>query len=128
MKRWKAKYTHFAGSDEKVESRFDGRIWGLFGVRLLTSFVTLITLSLAHYWATCYRNRWYAKHTIIDNYRLKFDGKGYQLFGKYVLWAFLSIITIGIYAFWFKNNVVKWKTKHTHAASFVPPVEKDVRK
>ena len=29
-------------------------------------------------WALCFRERWYAKHTVIDGYQLCFDGNGFS--------------------------------------------------
>lgn len=118
MQRWTTKHTHFVGSDEYAVSRFDGRIWGLFGLNIASFLVTVITLSFGLYWVLCWREKWFAKHTVIDDYRLRFDGKGIQLFGKVLLWGLLTVVTLGIYSFWLVNNVVKWKTKHTHADVF----------
>lgn len=124
MERWMTKNTHFIDSGETAVSRFDGRIWGMFGVRIASFLVTVLTLTFGHYWAMCYRNRWYARHTVIDGYRLKFTGKGTQLFGKIVLWTLLTVITLGIYGFWLVNSTIKWRVKHTRVAvREVPAVE-----
>ncbi len=124
--KWIVKHTHFADNGEPVEgsSTFDGGAGGLIGVRLAAFFVTLITLSFGLYWAVCYTNRWYKKHTIIDGCRLNFDGRGIQLFGKIVCWTLLTIITIGIFSFWYVVKVRKWKVSHTHTNDIpnLPPM------
>ena len=97
-----------------AESRFDGRLIGLIGINILTAFVTLITLTLLYPSMVCMKQRWLAKHTIIDGVRLTFDGKGIQLFGNYIKWFLLSIITLGIYTFWLGIKMKQWVVKHTH--------------
>ncbi|MDE6790794.1 MAG: DUF898 domain-containing protein [Clostridia bacterium] len=100
--------------EEVTQSRFDGRWYQLLGVNALTFFVTLITIGLGAYWAHCYRQRWYSKHTVYDEHRLEFDGTGMQYFGKRFIWLLLTIITFGIYSFWLHVNSVKWTISHTH--------------
>lgn len=113
--QWVAKHMHFEdGSDTERESYFDGSALGLFGVRLLTVFVTLITLTFGIYWAICFTERWYKKHTVIDGERLEFNGKGIQLFGKLIIWYLLTVITIGFYSFWLVVKYKKWIVYHTH--------------
>ena len=112
LERWQKSHTHISGV-ENGKSEFNGSALGHFGVNLLCFFVTIITLSLGMYWARCYKERWMAKHTIIDGRQLRFDGKAIQYFGKRVLWFFLTIITIGIYSFWLIVKTKKWITKHT---------------
>jgi uncharacterized membrane protein YjgN (DUF898 family) len=99
-----------------MESRFTGRLIGLIGINILTGFLTIITLTLAYPAAVCMKERWIAKHTIIDGRQLVFDGKGIQLFGNYIKWFLLTIITIGIYSFWLGIKMKQWITKHTHMA------------
>ncbi|MDR2091441.1 MAG: DUF898 domain-containing protein [Clostridiales bacterium] len=99
------------GADAK--SYFDGGLLGLIGVRILTAIVVGITFGIAYPWMEVYRQKWIAKHTVVDGYRLTFDGTGGQLFGKYILWCFLTVITFGIYAFWLVINAKKWIAKHT---------------
>ena len=102
-----------------MESKFDGGLLGLIGVNIVVMFVTFITLSIALPWMTCYKERWFAKHTVIDGKRLTFDGTGAQLFGTYIKWFLLTIITIGIYSFWLSINMKKWIVKHTHTVAEV---------
>ncbi len=84
----------------ELKSEFDGGLLGLIGVGIVTALITFFTLGLGMPWAVCYSERWYAKHTIIDNKRLMFRGTGGQLFGHYIKWFLLTIITLGIYGFW----------------------------
>lgn len=115
MQKWIVKNTHFKDSDEGAESKFDGTSMGLIGVNWLTGFVTVITLTFGAYWAHCYKERWFQRHTVIDGVRMSFNGRGLQYFGKRVLWTFLTIITIGIYGFWLAVKSKKWTVSHTHA-------------
>lgn len=96
------------------ESKFTGGLLGLIGISLVQILITVITLGLAYPWAVCMKERWIAKHTIIDGKQLVFDGTGVQLIGKYLLWWFLTIITFGIYSFWLNIKMKQWVVKHTH--------------
>ena len=89
----------------------------LFGVRILTTFVNIITLSFGSYWSHCYRERWYRKHQIIDEYRMSFDGTGWQYFGKKIIWRILTIITFGIYSFWSFVKTEAWTISHVHISN-----------
>lgn len=114
--RWETKHTHFLHA-QGGESHFDGHIWQLFGVRLLTRFVTLITLGLGSFWAHCYRERWYAKHTVYDGVRIAFHGKGWQYFLKKIVWLLLTVVTIGIYGLFLGQRVKRWTISYTHRAA-----------
>lgn len=96
------------------ESKFTGGLLGLIGISLVQILITVITLGLAYPWAVCMKERWIAKHTIIDGKQLVFDGTGVQLIGKYLLWWFLTLITFGIYSFWLNIKMKQWVVKHTH--------------
>lgn len=65
----------------------------------------------------CWKQRWLAKHTVLDGRRQSFDGTGGQLFGKYFGWRLLTLITLGIFGFWRGVKLEKWLTKHTHFGS-----------
>ncbi|MBR2043247.1 MAG: DUF898 family protein [Clostridia bacterium] len=97
-----------------MESKFTGGLLGLIGISLLQGFIITITFGIAAPWAICIKERWIAKHTIIDGRQVTFDGTGGQLFGNYIKWFLLSIITIGIYSLWLGINMKKWVVKHTH--------------
>ena len=97
-----------------MESKFNGRLIQLIGVSILQALLSIITLGLGVPAAICMKERWLAKHTIIDGKQLVFDGKGIQLFGQYIKWFLLSIITFGIYSLWLGIKMKQWVTKHTH--------------
>lgn len=113
LARWRAEHTHILGEEGKV-SRFTGSVWGLFGVNFVCGFVTLITLSFGMYWAHCYKERWFARHTEIDGAGMRFEGTGLQYFGKCICWVLLTVITLGIYSFWLLVKIEKWTVRHTH--------------
>lgn len=100
-----------------MESKFTGGLLGLIGISILQFLLILFTLGLATPWAVCIKERWVAKHTIIDGRTLVFDGKGIQLFGSYIKWWFFTLITLGIYGFWLSIKMKQWVVKHTHFAS-----------
>lgn len=96
------------------ESKFTGGLLGLIGINILQSLIMFLTLGLAVPWAVCMKERWIAKHTILDGRQVYFDGTGGQLFGNYIKWFLLTIITIGIYGFWLDIKMKQWIVKHTH--------------
>ncbi|MBE6639188.1 MAG: DUF898 domain-containing protein [Ruminococcaceae bacterium] len=97
-----------------MQSKFTGGLLGLIGISIAQALLTLITLGIGTPWAICMKERWLAKHTIIDGRQLVFDGTGGQLFGNFIKWFLLSIITLGIYSFWLTIKMKKWVVKHTH--------------
>ena len=97
-------------------SKFTGGLLGLIGIGLLQWLLTLVTLGLGAPWAICLKERWVAKHTVIDGRPLTFDGTGGQLFGNYIKWFLLTLITLGIYGFWLSIKMKQWVVKHTHFA------------
>ena len=97
-----------------MESKFTGRLIQLIGVSILQILLTFVTFGIALPWAVCIKERWVAKHTMIDGKQLVFDGNGGQLFGKYILWFLLTVVTFGIYAFWLTIKMKKWVVSHTH--------------
>ena len=97
-------------------SEFDGGLLGLIGISILQGILITFTFGLGAPWAVCIRERWVAKHTIIDGRRLTFDGNGGQLFGNYIKWFLLTIVTLGIYGFWLSIKMKQWVVKHTHFA------------
>ena len=99
-----------------MESKFTGGLLGMIGIGILQGLIITITLGLGLPWAVCLKQRWIAKHTVIDGRKLTFDGTGGQLFGNYIKWFLLTIITFGIYGFWLTIKMQQWITKHTHFA------------
>ena len=96
------------------ESKFTGGLLGLIGINILQGLIMFLTLGLAVPWAVCMKERWIAKHTILDGRQVYFDGTGGQLFGNYIKWFLLTIITLGIYGFWLDIKMKQWIVKHTH--------------
>ena len=97
-----------------MESKFTGGLLGLIGINLLQALIIGLTFGIAAPWAICMKQRWIARHTVIDGRQLIFDGTGSQLFGNYIKWFLLTIITLGIYGFWLDIKMKQWITKHTH--------------
>ena len=97
-------------------SEFTGGLLGLIGISILEALICMLTFGIALPWAICIRERWYAKHTIIDGKQLVFDGTGAQLFGNYIKWFLLTLITFGIYGFWVSIKMKAWVVSHTHIA------------
>lgn len=96
------------------ESKFTGGLLGLIGINILCAFLNVITLSIMVPWTVCMKEKWYAKHTIIDGKQLTFDGTGGQLIGNWIKWILLAIVTLGIFSFWIKIKLKQWVVKHTH--------------
>ena len=96
--------------------KFDGGAADYLGTAILAFLVTLFTLGIALPYAIVLRQRWRAKHTIIDGQRLAFLGTGVSLFGNWVKWLLLIIVTLGIYSFWVAPRLVKWVVENTDFA------------
>lgn len=92
---------------------FDGGAATYLGTSILAILVTVLTLGIAYPYALVLRQRWQAKHTIVEGRRLQFTGTGIGLFGNWIKWLFLCIITLGIYGFWVAPRVTKWVVEHT---------------
>lgn len=115
MEKWTISNVHFEDEDFKNgESYFDGGLLGLIGVNLFAYLLTLMSLGLLLPFAICYRQKWIAKHTVINCKKIVFDGKALSLIGHYLLWYLLSIITFGIYGIWLPMKVYGWNVKNTH--------------
>ena len=97
-----------------MESKFNGGLLGLIGINILQRLLCVVTLGIGTPWAVCMKERWIAKHTVIDGKQMVFDGTGGQLFGTYIKWFFLCIITIGIYSLWLSIKMKAWVVSHTH--------------
>ena len=65
---------------------FDGGAATYLGTSILALFVTVLTLGIAYPYALVLRQRqrWQAKHTIVDGRRLQFTGTGIGLFGNWI--------------------------------------------
>jgi uncharacterized membrane protein YjgN (DUF898 family) len=95
------------------DSYFDGGLGGLIINALLAGLLTLFTLGFGFPWALCMRERWMAKHTVIEGKRLRFTGTGGGLIGTWIKIFLLTIITLGIYGLWAGLAIKKWKAEHT---------------
>lgn len=71
--------------------KFDGGAATYWGTFLLAALVTLVTIGIAYPWALCMKQRWIAKHTIIDGRRLRFTAGGMNLFGHWLLWWLAAV-------------------------------------
>lgn len=95
-------------------SKFTGGLLGLIGIKVLQILIIVFTVGIGTPWGVCMKERWMAKHTIIDGHQLRFEGTGGLLFSKYIVWFLLTLITLGIYAFWLNIKMKQWVIAHTH--------------
>ncbi len=94
-------------------SCFDGTTMQMIGVNIVCWLMTAFSLGIAYPWAVCRKQRWIAKHTLIQGKRLMFVGRGGELMGKYIVWFLLCIITIGIYFLWLPVKIQCWVAENT---------------
>ena len=113
--KWMVSKLHFE-DEEYIEghSYFDGGLLGLIGVNIFSAIITVISLGILLPYAYCYKQKWFAKHTVISRKRIIFDGKAISLIGHWLWWWFLTIITFGIYGLWLPIKLYSWKVKNTH--------------
>lgn len=98
-----------------VKSVFTGGAFANALINWVSRFVTMVTLGIAYPFMVCWKLKWIAEHTFIDNRQQTFDGNGLQYFGQYILIWFLSAITLGIYYILCASIAMeKWRTSHTH--------------
>lgn len=113
--KWIISNVHFEDEEfNENDSYFDGKLIQLIGVNLFTYLLTIISCGLLFPFTFCYRQKWLARHTIINRKKLVFTGKATSLIGHYLLWWFLSIITLGIFALWVPIKIYDWQVKNTH--------------
>lgn len=93
--------------------QFDGGAATYVGTGILSALIAICTLGIGYPWALCLKQKWIAKHTIIDGKRCKFTGGGGGLIGLWIKWFFLIIITLGIYTFWVAPDLQRWITERT---------------
>lgn len=94
---------------------------GLFGIRLLTAFLTIITLGFAWPAMHCMYLRWYYSNSVIGGFRLKFTGRGIGLFGRYLLWTLLTIVTLTIFGLWVPIKYNEWVLSNVEIDRVEPP-------
>ena len=113
--QWIVSNIHFEKEEfVKGDSYFDGGVLGIIGVNLFSNILTFISFGLLFPFVVCYRQKWFAKHTIINRKKIVFTGKSLNLIGNYLLWWLLSIITFGIFGLWLPIKIENWKAKNTH--------------
>ena len=95
---------------------FDGGAGTYIGTGLLGFIITVVTAGICYPFALVLRERWRAKHSLIDGQRLVFTGTAWGLFGLWLKWWILSLITFGIYALWVGPQLAAWKWEHTEFA------------
>ena len=101
---------------------FDGGAATYLGTAVLGVLITVCTLGICYPFALVLRERWRAKHSYIDGYRLTFTGSAIGLFGNWIKWWLLSVITFGIYLFWVGPRIQRWKWEHTSFDNSQPPL------
>jgi uncharacterized membrane protein YjgN (DUF898 family) len=93
--------------------KFDSGPATFWGTCLFSVFIKIITMGFGYPWALCLKQKWIAKHTIIDGRRCKFNAGGGLLIGLWIKWFLLMLLTVGIYYFWVGPNLRKWIIEHT---------------
>lgn len=118
MQRWRTKHTHVEGyriNGEKGESKFNGKMFGLFGIRII-SYIMIIpsvfTLGFAGCWAKLLKLRWMNEHKKIDGVQIRCEATTGAFWRKKVVWIILSIVTCGIYLLFIGNKVNKWISQY----------------
>lgn len=113
--KWIISNVHFENEELKEgESYFDGKLLGLIGVNIFSYLLGLVSFGLLIPFAVCYKQKWVAKHTVINCKKIVFNGKAMSIIGHYLLWWLLSCVTFGIYAIWVPMKVYGWQVKNTH--------------
>lgn len=100
---------------------FDGGAATYLGTGILAFLITVLTLGICFPFALVLKERWKAKHSLIDGQRLIFTGTGIGLFGQWIKWLLLIIITIGIYGLWVGPKLAQWKWEHASFQTVTVP-------
>ena len=70
--KWVVSNIHFVDEEfVKGDSYFDGGLLGLIGVNLFSNILTFISFGLLYPFVICYKQKWFAKHTIINRKKLR---------------------------------------------------------
>jgi len=91
---------------------FDGRVVNYVGVWLVGIVVTVRTLGLGFPFAVAIKERWRARHTLIEGRRLEFTGSALSLFFRRLLWEPLVLVTLGVYSLWVVPRVARWRVEN----------------
>ncbi len=92
---------------------FDGGAATYVGTGLLAFVITVVTLGFCYPFALVLKERWRAKHSLINGQRLIFTGSATGLFGLWIKWLLLIFVTVGIYSLWVGPRIARWKWQHT---------------
>ncbi len=91
---------------------FDGGATTFFGIWVLCILVTVLTAGLCLPFAVVAKERWRARHTLIEGRRLVFTGSAPGLFLRWVVWEVLIVVTLGVYSFWAVPRMTRWRVEH----------------
>ena len=78
------------------KSSFSGSVLGYFWVNAVYFASVVFTANILMPFGLCYRERWMAKHTIINGKQLQFNGRGTELFLRKQFLAIISPIILAI--------------------------------
>ena len=95
--------------DTNEKSFFDGYTIQYIGWYLLGLLLTSFTLGICYPISIGMIERWKAKHTVINGYRLTFVGSLASLLPRWILWMLLTILTLGIFGLTLPVRIEKWK-------------------
>ena len=91
---------------------FDGRAATFAGIWVLCIVVTVGTLGLGFPVAVVSKERWRARHTMIEGRRLVFTGSAVGLLLRWVVWEVLIVVTLGVYSLWVVPRMTRWRVEH----------------
>ena len=80
------------------ESTFSGSFFGFAWVNIVYFASTFLTANILMPFGLCYREKWLAKHTVIEGKQLEFYGNAVVLFIKKRLFAIVAPVLLGIAA------------------------------
>lgn len=98
--------------DDVPSFAFDGGATTFFGIWILCILVTVFTLGLGLPFALVRKERWRARHTLIEGRRLVFTGSALGLFFRWVVWETLIVVTLGVYSFWAVPRMTRWRVEN----------------
>lgn len=91
---------------------FDGRAATFVGIWVVGIVVSVGTLGLGFPFALVLKERWRARHTLIEGRRLMFTGSAHHLFFRWVLWELLIVLTLGVYSLWVVPRMTRWRVEN----------------
>ncbi len=113
--QWKARNTSYEGCPAELQDKgnYDGGIFLILLVRLVSLLLTIITCGIYSPWAFASITRYQMEHTQYAGMRLGFKGTGGGYFLTWLKTVLLSLITCGLYAF-IKAPVLCWIAENTY--------------